>query len=731
VTALSSPAKPGPAGSPGGAGSPFLFRIGSTLLRRKLWIAALWVAIFAGSVLLVGSTLGATKPSVFASGRESFDANARILATYGNGGTSAPIVPVVTLPEGTTVDSPGVRQELARAFDGLERRVPSVRVASYASTGDRGFVSSDGRTTYALVFSPQPKDMHAPPAATESVRRALAGERVGGAAITIGGLEVGKEEPDRETLSAKAEGMVGGLVALLILLFAFRSALAFVPIVTAVVSIVTSIALLWPVTHLTTTPSFVTFLMVLIGLGVSVDYSLLLVTRWREERDRGLDAEGAALRSVEIAGRAVIVSGLTVAVGLLALVSLPVSFLRSIGYAGVLIPLVAIVVSLTLVPVVLATVGPALERFGLSEARPRGPSGERWARWAAAVVRRPLPATIAAVAVLGALIVPALSLNVRTPRAESLAYQGSARAGLAQLQRADISPGALTPIEIVAPRAQADGLASRLRNLPGVRTVAAPNSPDWRRGDTAVVAVVPKVDTNTDAGRELINDVRGVTRSTPGALVGGTSASQSDFVSAVYGSFPLMLALIFIVTFVALARAFRSLVLPLKAIALNVLSVTAALGAMVLVWQDGYGSGQVWDVPATGSITEFVPLMTFAFLFGISMDYEVFILARMREEYDRHGTTTQAVVEGMRRTGRLVTLAGLILAFAFVSLATSNDTNVNMFASGLAFGILIDATIIRMVLVPALVALMGRWNWWLPKWAGRALHLRPAAEVER
>jgi putative drug exporter of the RND superfamily len=525
--------------------------------------------------------------------------------------------------------------------------------------------------------------------------------------------------------------MLGGLVALLILLFAFRSALAFVPILTAVVSIVTSIALLWPVTHLTTTPSFVTFLMVLIGLGVSVDYSLLLVTRWREERDRGLDAGRAALRSMETAGRAVIVSGLTVAVGLLALVSLPVSFLRSIGYAGVLIPLVAIIVSLTLVPVVLATVGPALERFGLSDGRPRGPTGERWARWAAAVVRRPLPATIAAIAVLAALIVPALSLNVRTPRAESLAYQGSARAGLAQLERSDLSAGALTPIEIVAPRAQADELAARLRNVPGVRTAVAPKSPTWRRGDTAVIAVVPKVDTNTNAGRGLITDVRQAARSTPGALVGGTSASQSDFVSAVYGSFPLMLALIFIVTFVALARAFRSLVLPLKAIALNVLSVAAALGAMVLVWQDGYGSGQLWDVPATGSITEFVPLMTFAFLFGISMDYEVFILARMREEYDRHGSTTQAIVEGMRRSGRLVTLAGAILVFAFASLATSNDTNVNMFASGLAFGILIDATVVRMVLVPALVALMGRWNWWLPKWAGRALHVQPAAEVGR
>jgi RND superfamily putative drug exporter len=731
MTALSSPAEPVPAGSTGGAGSSILFRLASILLRRKSLVAGLWIAIFAGAVLLVGSTLGATKPSVFASGRESFDANARILATYGNGGTSTPIVPVVTLADGKTVDSPGVRRELARAFGRLERRVPSVRVASFVSSGDRGFVSADGRTTFALVFSPPPKDMHAPPAATESVRQALAGVRVAGAQFTIGGLEVGKEKPDRETLSAKAEGMVGGLVALLILLFAFRSALAFVPIVTAVVSIVTSIALLWPVTHVTTTPSFVTFLMVLIGLGVSVDYSLLLVTRWREERDRGLDAGEAALRSVQTAGRAVIVSGLTVAVGLLALVSLPVSFLRSIGYAGVLIPLVAIVVSLTLVPVVLAAVGPALERFGLSEGRPRSPSGDRWARWAAAVVRRPLPATIAAVIVLAALIVPALSLNVRTPRAESLAYQGSARAGLAQLERSGIGAGALTPIEIVAPRNQADELISRLRNVPAVRSAVSLNTPSWRRGDLAVIAVVPTIDTNTNAGRELIKDVRRVAHRTPSALVGGTSASQSDFVSAVYGSFPLMLALIFVVTFVALARAFRSLVLPLKAIALNILSVAATLGAMVLVWQDGYGSGQLWDVPATGSITEFVPLMTFAFLFGISMDYEVFILSRMREEYDRYGTTNDAVVEGMRRTGRLVTLAGVILVFAFGSLATSNDTNVNMFASGLAFGILIDATIVRMVLVPAFVALMGRWNWWLPSWAGRALRIQPAAEPAR
>jgi putative drug exporter of the RND superfamily len=176
MTVLSSQEQPVPAGSPGGAGSPILFRLASTLLRRKGWVAGLWVAIFAGGVLLIGSTLGATKPSVFASGRESFNANARILATYGNGGISTPIVPVVTLSDGKTVDSPGVPQELARAFDRLERRVPSVRVASYASTADRGFVSADGRTTYALVFSPPPKDMHAPPAATDARSKAFVWE---------------------------------------------------------------------------------------------------------------------------------------------------------------------------------------------------------------------------------------------------------------------------------------------------------------------------------------------------------------------------------------------------------------------------------------------------------------------------------------------------------------------------------------------------------------------------
>ena len=212
----------------------------------------------------------------------------------------------------------------------------------------------------------------------------------------------------------------------------------------------------------------------------------------------------------------------------------------------------------------------------------------------------------------------------------------------------------------------------------------------------------------------------------PDVRVGGGPAANQDFIDAVYGSFPLMIALIAITTFILLARAFRSLLLPLKAIVLNILSVAAAWGVLVLVWQEGHGSEAIWGIQATGSIQSWMPLIIFAFLFGLSMDYEVFILSRMREEYDRTGSTDAAVVQGIGRTGRLVTSAALILFLAFTSMASGPDTSVKMFATGLAAGILIDATIIRALIVPAVISLMGRWNWWLPTWPARLLRVEPS-----
>ncbi|HEY3727683.1 MAG TPA: MMPL family transporter, partial [Solirubrobacteraceae bacterium] len=211
-----------------------------------------------------------------------------------------------------------------------------------------------------------------------------------------------------------------------------------------------------------------------------------------------------------------------------------------------------------------------------------------------------------------------------------------------------------------------------------------------------------------------------------GVRVGGRPAQDRDFIEAVYGNFPLMIALIAVITFILLARAFRSLLLPLKAVILNVISVGAAWGVLDLIWQRGHGSDLIWGISATGSVTAWIPLMVFAFLFGLSMDYEVFILARMREEFDSSGSTDTAVVRGIGRTGRLVTSAALILFLAFASMASAPNTTVKVFATGLAAGIILDATVIRALLVPAVVSLFGRWNWWLPKWPAKLLRVEPS-----
>jgi RND superfamily putative drug exporter len=241
------------------------------------------------------------------------------------------------------------------------------------------------------------------------------------------------------------------------------------------------------------------------------------------------------------------------------------------------------------------------------------------------------------------------------------------------------------------------------------------------------VEAIPVADAGSKQGDATLERVRDAAHGAGADVhVGGQPAANADFIDAVYGSFPLMVGLIALTTFVLLARAFRSLLLPAKAIVLNVVSVVAACGVMALVWQHGHGSELIWDIQATGSISSWIPLMVFAFLFGLSMDYEVFILARMREEYDRTGSTRAAVIRGIGRTGRLVTSAALILFLAFISLASGPQTDVKILATALAAGILLDATVVRALIVPAVVSLLGRWNWWLPHWPARLLRVEPS-----
>jgi putative drug exporter of the RND superfamily len=239
--------------------------------------------------------------------------------------------------------------------------------------------------------------------------------------------------------------------------------------------------------------------------------------------------------------------------------------------------------------------------------------------------------------------------------------------------------------------------------------------------------VLPADEGASTAGQATAAAVRtALATAAPRALVGGSAAGLVDQLHAFYGDFPLVLAGLAVITFLLLARAFRSLLLPAKAVLANLVSVGAAYGVMVLVWQDGHGSAAIWGLPATGAITGWIPLFVFAFLYGLSMDYEVFLLTRMREEYDRTGSTSQAVITGIGRTGRLVTSAALILFLAMAALASAPFTFLKIFATGVGAGILLDATVVRSLLVPALVSLFGQWNWWLPRWAATVLRTSPS-----
>jgi RND superfamily putative drug exporter len=421
----------------------------------------------------------------------------------------------------------------------------------------------------------------------------------------------------------------------------------------------------------------------------------------------------------------VVFSGTTVGIGLLALVVLPVPFMRSIGIGGLLIPLVTVLVATTLLPSVLAMVGQRIDWPHRKLAR----TSRFWEGWGRLVVRFRWQAAVAAIAVLAAVIVPAFSLTLGFPKSDSLAQSGDAYVGLQALDQSGIGPGALYPIEILVRNADPQAVATQMAHVAGIRGAIAPAA--WRQGQTALVDVLPTADGTSSSATTALDRVRQLAQGMPGSVqVGGGAAGNEDFHSAIYGSFPLMIALLCLLTFLLLARAFRSLLLPLKAVGLVLVSVGAAMGFMSFVWQQGHGSNLLFGVPATGSITLWIPVMVFAFLFGISMDYEVFLLARMREEYDATGSTTTAVVRGIGRTGRLVTSAALILFLAFMALASGPNVSVKIIATGLAAGILLDATVIRMLLVPALVSLFGRWNWWLPVPMARMLGVRTAAVAD-
>ena len=691
-------------------------RLSSFVLTHRRWIFSFWVVMFVAGVAAAGAVPNRLSYDFSLPGQQGYETAQKIIASYQGANAEAAYVPVVTVPQGQTIT--GSAADVQAVYDAL-RKIPTLRVVDYSQTKDKGFITSDGRTTFGIIYEPQPNGFvdpnQKPIVDTFNAQLKLHGFTGG----LTGYQQLASGGGDNSGPSVLEETLFGALGALAVLAFVFASLLALVPLVIAAVSILTTFLIVLLLTVFTDVSFVVQFLIALVGLGVAIDYSLLVVSRWREEVAHGNDNAEAVRISLRTAGRAVFASGVTVAISLIALVVIPVPLLRSMGLGGMLIPLCSVAVVLTLLPAMLAAVGP---RVDIPHIRKEGTASRGWTAWARMIVKRPWLFGGAALIVLTILIVPLRHIQFGQSNTASQGTSSPAYKTLQTLIDGGVGTGVVTPIVLLADnKNDAVAIALAAGKVDGILLSAA--YAPGTDGRTAI-DVIPREETVNSSSVGIVDTVTEATKSLPGYIgTAGLGATIVDYRHAVYDNFPYVIALIAFITFLLLMRTFRSILLPLKAVVLNLVSLAAVLGLATWFWQEGNGSQAVFGIEATGAMTFWLPPLIFAFLFGLSMDYEVFILSRMREEYDRSGSTHAAVVRGIGRTGRLVTSAALILFFAFAALASAPGTDIKVFATCLGVGILIDATIVRAVLVPSLVVLFGRWNWWLPEWIAKIMRV--------
>ncbi|MET9073977.1 MMPL family transporter [Streptomyces sp. NPDC004232] len=697
-------------------------KLSGWVIRHRLVVGLSWLVITVVGMLVAPSLSGRLQPGTHVTG-PGYTANVQIARSYG-GATQDPAVVVLDLPTGQTVNSPQARAKLRAVDRGIATAAPSLRLVSYASTGSRTLVGNGGTSTIVLAYPPKPGDDMATDqidALTRAVTAAAPGLTVHGTSLRA--LEAGNTTGGGNS-SVTGELIIGAVGALVILAWVFGSLLALLPLVMALISVLTMQLLVYGLTFLMPSSSpihpAVQYIVALLGLGLSIDYSLLVVTRWREERAAGKSNEEAVRAAVQRAGHSVWFSGMVASLGLFALTVIPNSMVRGIGVSGLFIPSTATLVALTLLPAVLSKIGPRVD--WPRRASRRQADSRFWTGWSKFVIKHRVASAVAGLGILAALTATAATIDISTPSSHALATAGAYTDGLHTLETDGFPSGTLTAVPVYVPNAVGAGnTVNALDTVSSLRGAAAPAGPAWHTGGSAMVIAIPYHEVGSADGGTSLADIR---RSVPpGVLAGGEGAQKIDETSATYGSFPLLFAVVAVVTFLLLTRGMRSVLLPAKAVLLNMLSVAASYGLLVIVFQHGIGMKALWGASTYGAIDTLAPVLIFGFLFGVSMDYEVFILARVREGYDRTGSTREGIIEGVSRTGRLVTSAALILFFALASLATANDVTVREIAMGLAFGVVLDAMVVRMLLLPALVSLFGDWNWWLPDLAARLLRL--------
>jgi len=552
--------------------------------------------------------------------------------------------------------------------------------------------------------------------------------------------------------------MIAIPIALIVMAFMFGTLGGIaVPFAFAAVTIPSTLGAIWVVAHFMDMAIYVTNIVTLIGLAIAIDYSMLVVFRYREELEKGhASPQEALVATMKTAGRATLFSGAVVAVGLALLVFMPLPFMRSMGVGGLLVPLFSIAASATFLPALLAVMGTKVNRFrvipkSILQHRAEGQTGV-WHRLARSIMRRPIPYLLVAGGLMVGLALPALGLKLSSGDNRGVPLTQESTKGFAVLSDT-LGPGALVPNQFMivtdrpngafAPsvRAAENRLIAELRRDPEVEpaTVVSPSllppgprgrllakreSLVDRSGEVAQIRVAGREDYGTEAAQDLVHRIRDTY--VPAARFGdaeviltGAPAFGVDFVDTAYSAFPWLVLAVLVLSYLLLLRAFRSLLLPLKAVILNVLSVSATYGVLVLVFQDGLHS--TLGLQGSPQIEGWIPIFLFAMLFGLSMDYEVFLLSRIREEWDKRHDNEEAVAYGLEHTGRIITAAALIMIAAFSGFTAGSFVGLQQFGVGLSAAILLDATIVRAILVPALMKLMGDWNWYLPKRVERVL----------
>ncbi|MDV9188231.1 MMPL family transporter [Streptomyces sp. SR27] len=705
----------------------FLYKLGRSAFRRRRLVALLWVALLAVAGIGAATAPAATSGSFSIPGTEAqraFDLLEERFPGAGADGATARVV--FKAPEGQKVTDPAHKAVVEETVAALKSG--SDQIVSVADPYTAQAVSQDGSTAYVSVaYKVNGMEL------TDGTREALtrAGENAQGKGLTV---EVGGDA--LQTMPETGAGeIVGVVIAGVVLVLTFGSLVAAgLPLLTAIIGVgigVSSITALANVLDLGSTTST---LAMMIGLAVGIDYALFIVSRYRAELADGREKEEAAGRAVGTAGSAVVFAGLTVVIALVGLAVVNIPMLTKMGFAAAGTVVIAVLIALTLIPALLGFAGDKVIGRKQRRAEKAGKAGEDSARnksgkpnggtrWARFVIRRPVMVLLIGVLGLGAIALPAASLEMGLPDDGVKPTSTSERRAYDALSDG-FGPGFNGPLLVVVDgdKATADKTVSTIKGLEGWAAVT-PATPN-KAGDAAMITVVPKDRPSSAATENLVHDIRGATGDD--VLVTGATAMNIDFSQKMNDALVPYLALVVGLAFLLLTLVFRSVLVPLKAALGFLLSVVAALGAVVAVFQWGW-LGSLFGVEQTGPIMSMMPIFMVGVVFGLAMDYEVFLVTRMREAYVHGERPGEAIVTGFRHSARVVTAAAVIMIAVFSGFIGMDDQMIKMIGFGLAVAVLFDAFVVRMAIVPAVLALLGHKAWWLPKWLDRIL---PNVDVE-